>query len=193
MTTTPNRLSPDEVAKLLHSHHGMIWDIAHKLHAKNPSVSLDDLHAHVQLGFVRAASKFDPSRGWQFSTYAYPSGWREGLLYCRLERAGGMHVPENHPFHFQQNIPWNSDLDRGAGGKRPEAAVMTEDFWDNVTRGMISRDRVVFLKVLREFKTYDEIAPEFGCSKQRVQQMFARAMEKVKGRAKELESYLEAA
>lgn len=192
--TTRNRLTPDEIAKLvLESHAAMIWDITYKLHAKNPSVSLDDLHAHVQLGFVRAASKFDPSKGWQFSTYAYPSGWREGLLFCRLERAGGMHVPENHPFHFQEFMQPVGDLDGDKGDARPDAAVMVEDFWDHVTRGMLTRDRVVFLRVFREWKQYDEIAPEFGVTKQRIQQMFARAMGRLRERKREIETYLEAA
>ncbi len=51
---------------------GLVRSLASQIHRKVPArVDLDDLVAYGELGLVEAARDFDPSRGCQFSTYAY--------------------------------------------------------------------------------------------------------------------------
>jgi RNA polymerase sigma factor (sigma-70 family) len=64
--TTPRRR--DRNALVL-SHQGLVRSIALKY---SPNGFLDDLISEGNLALLRAAEKFDDSRGYAFSTYAYP-------------------------------------------------------------------------------------------------------------------------
>jgi RNA polymerase sigma factor for flagellar operon FliA len=51
---------------------GLVKSLAAKVHRQMPPhLSLDDLIGYGQLGLAEAARDFDPSRGGQFSTFAY--------------------------------------------------------------------------------------------------------------------------
>jgi RNA polymerase sigma factor FliA len=51
---------------------GLVHSLAAKIHRKLPQgVDVEDLVGYGQVGLVEAARDFDPSRGNQFSTYAY--------------------------------------------------------------------------------------------------------------------------
>ncbi len=60
---------PDD---LVFSHQGLVLAIARGIHRSFPSyIELDDLIGYGQVGLAQAARDFDPSRGHQFSTFAY--------------------------------------------------------------------------------------------------------------------------
>ncbi len=60
---------PDD---LVFSHQGLVLAIARGIHRSFPSyIELDDLIGYGQVGLAQAARDFDPSRGNQFSTFAY--------------------------------------------------------------------------------------------------------------------------
>lgn len=84
--------APPTVEQLLAANAGLAWMVAHKLHRSFPSADLEDLHAEVQLGFVRAAVRFDHTRGLTFGTYAVRAGYNAGITYLRREAARGMVV-----------------------------------------------------------------------------------------------------
>jgi RNA polymerase sigma factor for flagellar operon FliA len=51
---------------------GLVRSLAWKIHCKLPRhIDLEDLVAYGQVGLAEAARDFDPSRGGQFTTYAY--------------------------------------------------------------------------------------------------------------------------
>jgi RNA polymerase sigma factor for flagellar operon FliA len=58
--------------QLIEGHQGLVRSLALRIHRKLPShLELDDLIAYGQVGLAEAARDFDPTRGSQFSTYAY--------------------------------------------------------------------------------------------------------------------------
>ena len=63
---------PTEAQKLMESCQGIVKSLAWKIHQKVPKhVELDDLISYGQLGLAQAARDYDPTRGGQFTTYAY--------------------------------------------------------------------------------------------------------------------------
>jgi RNA polymerase sigma factor for flagellar operon FliA len=68
MSSTPR----PTVDQLVFAHQGLVRAIARGIHRSLPPyMELDDLISYGQLGLMQAASDFDPSRGVQFSTFAY--------------------------------------------------------------------------------------------------------------------------
>lgn len=51
---------------------GLVRNIAWKIHQRLPKrVELDELIAYGQVGLIEAANKYDPERGFRFTTFAY--------------------------------------------------------------------------------------------------------------------------
>jgi RNA polymerase sigma factor for flagellar operon FliA len=58
--------------RLIEGCQGLVRSLASQIHRKLPGhVELDDLVAYGQVGLAEAARDFDPTRGNQFTTYAY--------------------------------------------------------------------------------------------------------------------------
>jgi RNA polymerase sigma factor for flagellar operon FliA len=61
--------SPEQ---LIAKHQGLVHSLAWRIHRKVPAhVEVDDLVGYGQVGLAQAARDFDPSRGVQFTTFAY--------------------------------------------------------------------------------------------------------------------------
>jgi len=181
---TAKSLTREQAAELLASHADMMWDIANKLAAMscNRRVPLEDIHAHVRLGFVRAASKFSPAWGCQFSTYAYRSGWREGVTYCRLENARGFHVPTCHPAWTAPRSVW-IDRDFDVPDKSSQEEISDPgDFWVKALRRLPLTQKKVLRGTYRDKKFDREIAAEIVLSTARVGQIRKEALRKLKAR-----------
>lgn len=177
-------LTREQMAAILASHADMIWNIANKLAAMscNRSVPIEDIHAHVRLGFVRAASKFDPSMGRAFSTYAYRSGWNEGVTYCRYENARGFHVPTCHPSWTAPRSVW-IDRDFDVPDKSSQEEISDPgDFWVRALRRLPLTQKKVLRGTYRDGKFDREIAVEIGLSITRVGQIRKEALRKLKAR-----------
>lgn len=89
-------LPANELAAEIEKHQGMIM-----MMAKNFSkygVELDDLIQEGNISLLRAAKKFDPSRGWKFITYA--QHWIRAFMGVAVERA---HHAQNE---FTRKVFW---------------------------------------------------------------------------------------
>jgi RNA polymerase sigma factor (sigma-70 family) len=58
-----------------------------------PHVALEDALQAGSVGLIRAAEKFDPARGYKFSTYAYL--WIRQSLTLEIDRSGTIRIPAN--------------------------------------------------------------------------------------------------
>lgn len=84
---TPPQLPKVERDQLVLSHLGLARSIANRL-ARGNCVLVDDLAQEGHIGLIEAASRFDPARGYQFSTYA--TFWvRERILQYLLKLGRG--------------------------------------------------------------------------------------------------------
>lgn len=63
---------PEDTSRLIGSCQGLVRSIAWKIHHRvSRHVELDDLIGYGQVGLAEAARDFDPTRGAQFTTFAY--------------------------------------------------------------------------------------------------------------------------
>lgn len=79
-------------------HLKMVHKIARKLHGKigDNAISYDDLFSEGCIGLIKALESFDPTTGYQFSTYAYPT--IKGCIHNFLDRKGS-------PIRFPDHAP----------------------------------------------------------------------------------------
>jgi RNA polymerase sigma factor (sigma-70 family) len=61
--------------------------------SRPPHVALEDALQAGSLGLIRAAEKFDPQRGYKFSTYSYL--WIRQALTCEIGKSGTIRTPAN--------------------------------------------------------------------------------------------------
>ena len=79
----PGRLS-DQQSALAATHLPMVRRLACKYRAKGTPLPLEDLVGAGSVGLVRAASKYEPSRGLKFSTYAMY--WVRNAMLSAIQR-----------------------------------------------------------------------------------------------------------
>jgi RNA polymerase sigma factor FliA len=88
--------------RLIEENQGLVRSLAVSIRRKAPQqVELDDLMAYGEVGLAEAAQDFDPSRGAQFSTYAY---YRiRGAIYDGLSKmlCNSPHRPSSQPVQYQ--------------------------------------------------------------------------------------------
>ena len=63
----------EEQRELVQSNIKLAYAVAYKLKKRNQTIPLEDIFQSCSEGLCRAASRFNPSRGFKFSTYAYES------------------------------------------------------------------------------------------------------------------------
>lgn len=71
----------------------LVVHIASSRKSKHPSITLDDLIQEGTTGLIRAVELFDPSRGYQFSTYAF--NWIRQAISRYIANADTIRIPVN--------------------------------------------------------------------------------------------------
>lgn len=88
-------------AELIQRHQGLVRTIAATVHRSLSSrVDFDDIVAYGQVGLAEAAREFKPSRGIQFSTYAYHRV--RGAMYDGASKLGWYSRAQVRRMRFQQ-------------------------------------------------------------------------------------------
>jgi RNA polymerase sigma factor (sigma-70 family) len=133
----------------------------------------DDMVQEAMIIIIRCASRFDPERGFKFSTYATKSAIRE--LYARYikGRRGKRQVetcrlpsilPDREVFHARKVTP------------STEAAEM----WDIAGRAVTPRQMHVLGLIYRDGLTLDEAGRSMGTSRQNVEIIRNRAIKSIR-------------
>lgn len=154
-----------------------------------PPFSFDDILSEGTFTLVQTVDKFDYSRGFRFSTYAYRSISHNVYRIVNNRR--------------REESRFVSDSDGWPIGE-PEGSVtstMTDDVWHGLrrqTREMMEkldrREKFIIrsryaLGAHRNVKTFQSLADILGVSKERVRQLESRAVGKLKKMAAEFDGF----
>lgn len=198
------RLDPAEVGALVLKWDGLAWRKAHYWWGRaGKKGDVEDFHQAAVLGLLDGARRFDPSRGFQFCTFAghYADKWCQDL--CGHEATGGVHVPldKTRTGYFVGVTPFSQAGDEGGVPfdqtlpERPTPDAGPEfpaDFWPRVFAGMDARTARVVRWRFVDGWTLDRIGTAAGLSKERVRQVLKRACERIGEDKPELAEYLSA-
>jgi RNA polymerase sigma factor for flagellar operon FliA len=115
------RMPPEQ---LIFMHQGLVRAVARGMHRSFPTyVELEDLVAYGQIGLAQAARDWDPSRGTQFSTYAY---YRiRGAILDGAKKMIWLHRPATAATRFQRH---SNDL-LAQNAEDAQAAPADEATW----------------------------------------------------------------
>lgn len=88
---TPAQEQTADTETLVTANLKLVWKIAGGYDGRG--VGIKDLISAGNVGLIRAAQKFDPSRGFRFSTYA--AWWIKQNMMREIERQGSVKYPNN--------------------------------------------------------------------------------------------------
>lgn len=143
----------------------------------SPQVSFDELLSDGAVTLMKTVEKFDYTRGFRFSTYAYRSIVRnayQAVMTARTEES--RYVRDAEQWAFEQEERSSSLSDQKWDRLRKLAANMLDDL-DRRERFII-RSRFA-LGVHRKVRTLQSLADRLGVSKERVRQLEQRALGKL--------------
>lgn len=150
-----------------------------------PYVSFDELLSDGIWSLIKAADKFDYSRGFRFSTYAYHA--ISNFAYRKIadqRKANLRFMPATH----------SSLLDEASERSN---AVMDEQIWQEMSKllaitmnSLDDREQLIIqgrfaLGDQHKIRTFQSLADELGISKERVRQLEKRAVAKLRLKADE--------
>ena len=149
-------------------------------HYATSRYSLDDLVNEGQATLLVAIPKFDPERGFRFSTYATHAVRRRLLRYLRRgQRDREMFAELPYDDRFPDSRRWSLEYERRVTTRLERVTALLPQ--------LRPRERYILRSRFgwgREFepRTLQDIADELGISRERVRQLEARAL----GRLREL-------
>ena len=156
-------------------------------------LSLDDLISEGSIGLVKAASKYDPTRGLHFASFAVVYIRRQiekALLRESPERhvesrSNGQHRSLDAPLGAKPNVSLLSIL---VDGNAPEAdgrvySAVQEQAVEQALQELNERERQVVIAYFglgQEPQTMQEIALEMGLRRERVRQIRNQALRRMR-------------
>lgn len=166
-------IDANQQQKLVKEHMGLARYFVGR-HMKNRSQSecsrhYDDLMSQAYLGLCVAAKRFNPGRGFQFSTYA--TFWIRSFIqryFSTLPREGAKGGDDG----------WKMELfDRDSVGG------WSDDEWHSVLCWLPTKHRQVIEARFRQGLTLTETGELIGVTRERVRQLESRALEMILDRA----------
>ena len=163
---------PSDYAKeqMILSNHGIVFSVM-----KNLSIPLtdEDMFQTGIIGLLKAINTFDTSKGYQFSTYAFPIVRNELLMAFRKSKRSVIVA-----FSLDDNV------DTGNGESVPYAEMIADgkDYEENVVNSMLaqqifeslgSREKHIFTMFFVESRTQSEISKALGISQSYVSRIIS--------------------
>jgi len=186
-------LTSQQVNELLTQYEPMTWWIARRVMGADASPDdLEDCAAEVRLQFVRAARRYDPTRGVQFGTYAYRLAHHYARRWKHYQRRRGVHVPPNL---YGRGGPSVVDLDAGSDECHSRVEQLTSndaaDIWGILARILTTKQLEVLRMRYLNGMTLPDIAARRGCSRANVHCVLTTAIARVRRFAPSLAQYLD--
>jgi RNA polymerase sigma factor (sigma-70 family) len=176
----------DSCHKIVLSHLRVVVSIAAKLSRKT-KVDIGDLISEGNYALMHAADKFDYKKGYRFVTYAI--WWIKAAIEKYIKNLWNF---SNNLIDVSKKYDNNASENSYSDGIESVADRAGVSFIDELDNEMVSskikmivnnlpqRERDIFISRVYDEQTLDEISMQNGVSKERVRQIFAVTLEKIK-------------
>lgn len=174
------------INELVLENQGLVYYVVNRYYKHNKIMEREDIIQTGYLGLVKAAHKFDKSKGVKFSTFATTTIWGEISRYIRdFSGAIGSRkdkmedVGKLMPFTFSMLTEYDSD-------DYKNSLLMSLSYEMDINKILIStvKDKLTeeerYLLEQLEVKKQKEIAEEFGCSQVNISRKIKKLKQKVK-------------
>ncbi|RLF27711.1 MAG: hypothetical protein DRN14_05060 [Thermoplasmata archaeon] len=158
-----SRLIRRELEKLLERHHPLLVWIVESFEVPDQN-TFQEYYSEAVDGFLHALFKFDEGKGVKFATYA--TIWARSRIGSLAER--------NKEFgrFFDEGLPPRS------ARVYPDNALHLDV--RSAFESLKERDKMIVWKYAVLGYTYEEIAKEYGVSKQRIEQVYKRCLRRMR-------------
>src|SRR3972149_110790 len=178
----------ESLDKLVRSNLRFVVSVAKKY--QNQGVSLSDLINEGNLGLIRAAHKFDETKGIKFISYAV--WWiRQAILQALAEQSRIVRVPLNRAGTLHRIGKRSSALLQELG-REPTLPESSEEVLGGLKEREAKILRLYFGLDSQEPMTLEEIGSMLGITRERVRQIKEKALARLRhvSRARALETFL---
>lgn len=173
---------PSQYAKeqMILSNHGIVFSVM-----KNLSIPLtdEDMFQTGIIGLLKAINTFDASKGYQFSTYAFPIVRNELLMAFRKSKrsvVAAFSLDDNADIGNGESVPYAEMI---ADGKDYEENVVNSMLDQQIFERLESREKHIFTMFFVESRTQSEISKALGISQSYVSRIISSMVKmKRKGR-----------
>ena len=173
---------PSQYAKeqMILSNHGIVFSVM-----KNLSIPLtdEDMFQTGIIGLLKAINTFDASKGYQFSTYAFPIVRNELLMAFRKSKrsvVAAFSLDDNADIGNGESVPYAEMI---ADGKDYEENVVNSMLAQQIFERLESMEKHIFTMFFVESRTQSEISKALGISQSYVSRIISSMVKmKRKGR-----------
>lgn len=145
----------------------------------SPIVPLEEYQAAVMEGFWEAGIRFDTRRDLQFSTYA--KFWAVKCCRDLMIQSKGY---KRRDWYTHGKFIFTASFEFDVAQKEPKEPTHLIDIWAIAQNALDAKRLIVLQLRFQENKTLDEIAEQLSLSRERIRQLLATAIEKLKSRLK---------
>ena len=164
---------------------------------QNQGLSLPDLINEGNLGLIKAAEKFDETRGFKFISYAV--WWiRQSILQALAEQSRIVRLPLNQVGSLNKISKAFSKFEQENERRPSDRSLMNESLAKEIDRALATLTEreceiiKMFFGIGCQEMTLEEIGDKFGLTRERVRQIKEKAIRRLRQgtRSKLLKSYL---
>lgn len=163
---------PSDYAKeqMILSNQGIVFSVM-----KNLSIPLtdEDMFQTGIIGLLKAINTFDTSKGYQFSTYAFPIVRNELLIAFRKSKrsvVAAFSLDDNADIGNGESVPYAEMI---ADGKDYEENVVNSMLVQQIFERLESREKHIFTMFFVESRTQSEISKALGISQSYVSRIIS--------------------